>query len=95
MTKKGDQDVLADLSDILPTIAEITGVKIPDTYEVNGQSLIPFLTTDKPTHRDWIYTYHMERQFIRSKNVLIGGQGKIYDVSSYPSDLISFPVIIV
>jgi len=93
MTKKGEQDVLADLSDILPTIAEITGVKIPDTYEVNGQSLIPFLTTDKPTHRDWIYTYHMERQFIRSKNVLIGGQGKIYDVSSYPSDLISFPVI--
>ncbi|WP_111708500.1 sulfatase-like hydrolase/transferase [Lutibacter citreus] len=93
MTKKGEQDVLVNVSDILPTIAEIAGVIIPESYELNGTSLIPFLTTDKAEHRDWIYTYHMEKQLIRSKNILIDGQGKTYDVSKYPDDLISFQVI--
>ncbi|AWG22660.1 sulfatase [Flavobacterium faecale] len=93
MTKKGAQDALADVTDILPTIAEITGVKLPDNYELNGESLIPFLTTSKPEHRKWIYTFHNEKQLIRSKDVLIDGQGTIYDVAKYPADLISFPKI--
>ncbi|MDV7187995.1 sulfatase-like hydrolase/transferase [Lutibacter sp. TH_r2] len=93
MTKKGAQDVLADVSDILPTIAEVAGVKVPDNYELNGKSLIPFLTTNQTEHREYIYTYHMEKQLIRSKNVLIDGNGKTYNVSEYPENLISFPVI--
>jgi arylsulfatase A-like enzyme len=90
MTKKGEQDILADVSDILPTIAEIAGVEVPKSYELNGKSLIPFITTNNTEHREWIYTYHMEKQLIRSKNVLIDGLGKTYDVSRYPDDLISF-----
>ena len=93
MTKKGAQDVLVNMSDMLPTIAEIASVGIPESYEVNGKSLIPFLTTAQPEHRDWIYAYHKETQIIRGKNILIDGRGKIYDVSTYPKDLISFPMI--
>ena len=66
---------------------------VADNYELNGESLIPFLTTSKPEHRKWIYTFHNEKQLIRSKDVLIDGQGTIYDVAKYPADLISFPKI--
>ncbi|MGJ8681879.1 sulfatase-like hydrolase/transferase [Paraglaciecola sp.] len=93
MTKKGEQDVLANMADILPTIADIVGVEVPASYEINGQSLLPFLTSEKTTHRDWIYAYHKDKQLIRSQNVLIDGTGKIFDVSKTPNDLISFPVI--
>ena len=93
MTKKGEQDVLVNIADILPTIADIVGVKIPESYEVNGVSMLPFLTTEKKEHRDWIYAYNQHMQLIRGKNVLIDGKGTTYDVSEYPDDLISFPVI--
>ncbi|QVY66133.1 sulfatase-like hydrolase/transferase [Polaribacter sp. Q13] len=92
-TKKGEQDVLMNLSDILPTIAEIAGVKIPEDYEINGVSMMPFLTTEKKTHRDWVYGYKDNMQLIRGTNVLKDGMDKWYDVREYPSDLISFPEI--
>lgn len=93
MTKKGEQDILVNISDMLPTIADIAGVKIPDSYEINGESLLPYLTTDKKEHRKWIYAYRKDAQLIRSKNVLIDGKGKVYDTSVTPDDLISFPLI--
>ncbi|MGY6649693.1 sulfatase-like hydrolase/transferase [Wenyingzhuangia sp. IMCC45574] len=90
LTKKGEQDVLVNLADVLPTIAEIGGVTIPKDYEINGVSLVPFLTTDKKEHRAWIYGYKDGMQIIRGKNVLKDGYNKWYDVSTTPSDLISF-----
>lgn len=93
MTKKGEQNILVNISDMLPTIADITGVKIPENYEINGESLYPFLTTDKNKHRDWIYAYHEEKQIVRGNLVLKGGKDIWYDVSKTPSDLISYPKI--
>ncbi|CAM4217828.1 sulfatase-like hydrolase/transferase [Zobellia roscoffensis] len=93
LTKKGMQDVLANMSDMLPTIADVAHVEIPDSYEINGESLIPFLTTDKTTHREWIYGYHKETQIIRGNLVLKDGNNVWYDVSKTPDDLISFPKI--
>jgi arylsulfatase A-like enzyme len=93
MTKKGMQDVLVNMSDMLPTIADLGGVKIPDSYEINGVSLLPFLTTNQPKHREWIYGYHKDTQIIRGDLVLKDGNNIWWDVSKNPSDLISFPKI--
>ncbi len=91
--KLGHQDMLMNIADILPTVADIAGVELPADYEINGESLIPFLTTDVTTHRDWVYSYKSAQQMIRGDKVLRDGNGKWYDVSEYPDDLISFPVI--
>ncbi|MGM8361977.1 sulfatase-like hydrolase/transferase [Flavobacterium sp. ARAG 55.4] len=93
LTKKGEQDILANISDVLPTIADIAGVKIPDNYEIDGKSLVPFLTTKQDKHRDWIYGYQKEFQIIRGNLVLRDGKDIWYDVSKNPADLISFPKI--
>lgn len=93
MTKTGQQPVLANLADIMPTVAELAGVKLPAEYDVSGVSLIPFLTTKKESHRDWIYAYKSNYQMIRGDLVMRDGLGKWYDVSKTPSDLISFPEI--
>jgi len=93
MTKHGEQDVLVNMSDMLPTVAELAGVSIPDDYEINGQSLVPFLYTDKPKHRDWIYGYKEGQQLIRGSKVMKDGFDRWWDVTADPGDLISFPKI--
>ncbi len=93
MTKHGKQNVLVNMSDMLPTIAELAGVEIPADYEINGESLVPFLYTDKTQHRDWIYGYKEEQQIIRGNLVMKDGFGKWWDVTADPEDLISFPEI--
>lgn len=93
MTKQGEQNILVNLSDVLPTIADIAGVKFPKHYEINGKSLIPYLTTKKTKFRDWIYSYHKEMQMIRGEKILSDGNGTIYDISKTADDLISYEEI--
>ena len=52
---EGRQDILTDLSDLLPTLADIMGAGLPaeDEYELNGKSLWPYLTKQAESHRDW------------------------------------------
>lgn len=93
MTKHGMQDILADVTDILPTIAEAAGVELPADYEMDGKSLLPYLTTDAKTHRDWIYSFLFEKQTIRGQKVLKDLNGDWWDVSKEPADLDSYKKI--
>lgn len=93
MTKKGEQDVLVSMADFLPTLAELTGGKLPADYEHNGKSLVPFLFGKENTHRDHLYAYQADHQIIRGNLVLRDGRKKWWDVSKNPADLISFPEI--
>lgn len=92
-TKSGMQDVLLNIADVWPTLAEVMQVDVPDDYEVNGESFWGWLTTDKQEHRDWIYAYRKEMQLVRGKNVMKDGYGKWWDVSEQPDDLIDFQKI--
>ncbi len=93
-TKTGEQDILLNISDVFPTLAEIMGVEIPTDYEINGESFWPWFTTDREQHRDWIYAYRGPEQLIRGHRVMKDGQDVWWDVSGEePADLISYPVI--
>lgn len=93
LTKQGEQDVLVNLSDMLPTLVELTGATLPEDYEINGESLVPFLFGEEKKHRDWIYAYRNGNQLIRGERVLMDAADKWWDVSEEPGDLISFPQI--
>ncbi|MFR9650869.1 MAG: sulfatase-like hydrolase/transferase [Rikenellaceae bacterium] len=93
MTKQGEQDVLMNVADVLPTVAQIAGCKLQSDYKLDGESILPFLTTKKSSHRDWLYSYRSALQLIRGTKVLKDGYGIWYDVTSNPKDLISYRVI--
>ena len=84
---------MVNMSDFLPTIAELTGADLPADYEINGESLVPFLFGDKANHREWLYGYKDAEQIIRGTKVMRDGRGKWWDVEQTPDDLISFPQI--
>ncbi|MGC6505418.1 MAG: sulfatase-like hydrolase/transferase [Coraliomargaritaceae bacterium] len=93
-TKRGKQDILLSLSDVLPTVAEIMGVDLPSDYEINGESFWPWLTTDKEEHRNWVYAYRKDRQLIRGRYVMKDGNERWWKVSdAEPEDLISYEPI--
>lgn len=90
MKKHGEQNILVSIADILPTVAELVGTKIPEYYEINGKSLVPFLFSKKKIHRKNLYAYHKDNQITRGKHLLKDGRGNWWDVSETPKDLISY-----
>lgn len=91
----GEQEIVSDLSDLLPTLAEIIGAKLPpqEKYELNGKSLWPYLTKQSAQHREWIYGYKGNRQMVRGHHLLRDGKGAWWDASKLPTDMDSFPAI--
>lgn len=90
---QGAQDIIADLSDMLPTLADIMGTQLPKDYELSGKSLWPYLTKRQAHHRDWIYGFKGNKQMVRGRHLMRDGNGDWWDVSKIPSDLDSFPKI--
>ncbi len=50
-------DDLIDFSDVLPTLAEISGATLPDV-ELDGRSFWPQCQGEAGNPREWIYQYH-------------------------------------
>ncbi len=93
MEKKGEQDILVSLADILPTVADLTGFEMPADYKLDGKSLVPYLYGETDEHHDWIYSYRGPDRMIRGQFVMKDGFGKWYDVTKTPADLDSFTEI--
>ncbi|MCZ6672613.1 MAG: sulfatase-like hydrolase/transferase [Verrucomicrobia bacterium] len=52
-----ESDDMIDFSDLLPTLAEIAGAKLPDV-ELDGRSFWPQCQGEKGNPRDWIFQYY-------------------------------------
>jgi arylsulfatase A-like enzyme len=88
---KGRQSIVADITDILPTLADIMGFTFPKGYDkLDGKSLWPYLTGESKEHREWIYSMRMDAQMIRNDKVMRDGYGTWYDVNKRSSDYDSF-----
>jgi arylsulfatase A-like enzyme len=63
--RRGKTSVLMEFSDIFSTLMDFSGSILPEGYEVDGQSMVPFLTGKRDTHRtsitSWIATARMAR----------------------------------
>ncbi len=73
-------DAIAGTIDVLPTIAEITGTKLPER-KIDGRSLWPLLngTATKSPHEAYYYYWNKELQAVRS------GAWKLHFPHSYRS----------
>ncbi len=88
---QGRQNIVCDMTDMLPTLAEVMGFEFPKDYsKLAGKSLWPYLTGKAKRHRDYIYSMRMDAQMIRNDKVLRDGRGVWYDVNKRPGDYDSF-----
>ncbi len=80
----GTTDELADLSDVMPTLADFAGAKLPDGRLIDGRSLAPLLRGEKFTPREWCFAFLGEKRILRTKRWLLENNspqqfGTLYD----------------
>jgi arylsulfatase A len=77
-------DELVDLSDIMPTLADLAGAKLPKDRPIDGRSFAFLLRGEPGEVRDWIFAYLGDRRTLRTKRWLLEDNsphhdGRLYD----------------
>ena len=62
---------LVELSDILPTMLDYTGIQPKNHEELDGISLMPLLSGKETAHRDFIWSFYGQFRVIREKEWLL------------------------
>lgn len=67
---------LVDLSDIFPTLCELTGAKLPDA-KIHGRSFAPQLFGKPGTPREWIHIQNGSDRQVRSRDYSLDNKGQL------------------
>lgn len=67
----GSSDALVDTSDVMPTLVELAGTKLPDDHPIDGRSFVPILRGEKSDVRDWIFSFLADGRVLRTKRYLL------------------------
>ena len=83
----GTCDDLIDFSDFLPTLAAAVGVRIPESFLLDGRSFLSQLNGEGGAPRDWVYCHYNPRfgkvvptRFARDKQWKLYGDGRFYHI---------------
>jgi arylsulfatase A len=80
----GPSEELVDTSDVMPTLADFAGAKVPDDRRIDGRSFAPILRGEEGETREWIFSYLGDGRVLRSKRWLLEDNsprhpGRLYD----------------
>ncbi|MFT5528048.1 MAG: arylsulfatase A [Pirellulaceae bacterium] len=61
-------DDLVEFCDVMPTLCEVTGAKLPANYPGDGSSIVPILKDNAGARqKDWIYIWYRGQVMVRNK----------------------------
>ncbi len=75
----GPCNALVDFADILPTLTELAGARLPEGYALDGQSFAPLLQGKPFPGREWIHSFLGTARWLRDQRWLLDGAGNFYD----------------
>ncbi len=68
---RGTTLALTDLSDVVPTVAELSGAKLPTDRPIDGKSYAAFLRGETDRTREWIFAFQADRRILRTERWLL------------------------
>lgn len=77
--RRGMVDELMDFTDVLPTIADFAGARIPARFHVDGVSLKPFLSGVSETTKPVIHSFPGPARLVRTKGFMLEAVCPLYD----------------
>jgi len=77
---------LIDLSDFMPTLAELARAEPPAGVTLDGRSFAPQLRGQPGRPRDWVYGGFNGRAFLRDKRWKLTGTGDLFDLERDPDE---------
>ena len=75
-------DDLVDMSDFLPTLAELAGVNLPVDQDPDGVSLVPRLVHGRASSRQWAYSEAKGSRWVRTARWKLYDDGRLIDMES-------------
>ena len=75
---------LVDLTDLLPTVAELAGTPIPTDAGLDGKSFSNALHGRAPGSRTWVYSEHKTHRCVRDQRYRLYADGRFYDAEADP-----------
>ena len=75
---------LLDFSDILPTLAELTGGALPADAKLDGHSFAALLRGEGHSTRRWAYAEHRGRFFVKTQDRKLYSTGEFYNTEADP-----------
>tara|TARA_Y100001968_G_scaffold70433_1_gene61582 strand:+ start:7007 stop:8374 length:1368 start_codon:yes stop_codon:yes gene_type:complete len=61
-------DDLVELTDMFPTLSDVTGAKLPNDHPTDGVSILPVLQNKADSReKDWIYIWYRKQVMVRDK----------------------------
>ena len=79
-------DDLVDLSDVLPTVAELTGGTLPGDPQLDGHSFAALLRGKGLSTRKWVYAEHKGRFFAKTHGKKLYNTGDFFNTEADPSE---------
>jgi arylsulfatase A len=77
---------LVDLSDLLPTLAELAGAPLPEGVTLDGRSFAAQLRGLPGAKRDWVYGGFEGRAYLRGARWKLYSTGELYDLDADPDE---------
>lgn len=84
-------DDLVDFSDVLPTLCDAAGARVPETLAIDGRSFLPQIRGKEGNPREWIYCWYSRsgkrkkaKVFARTRRYKLYRDGRFYDVAADP-----------
>ena len=72
---------LTDYSDMLPTLTELAGAKLPDGLTIDGRSLAPLILSQTETEpRQWIFAEYADVRAVRDRRFKLYNDGRLFDL---------------
>jgi len=78
LKKNEPQLALVDFTDMLPTLAQIMDIKLPQNEKFDGKSFLPALKGEAFKGRDWIHTDHSRFRMIRLSEWIMDGYNTLW-----------------
>jgi arylsulfatase A len=73
-----------DLSDVLPTIAEVARAPLPRGVTIDGRSFAPELRGEPGSPREWVFSQLGDERFARDRRWILHGDGRLHDLEADP-----------
>ena len=75
---------LVDVSDFLPTLAEIAGAPLPQNVQIDGQSFAGHLLGEARSGRQWVYAEHKLAGFVKNRRWKLFDDRRFFDLVNDP-----------
>jgi len=80
-------DDLIDVSDFLPTLAELAGAGLPTDVVLDGRSFADRLRGGPQQVREWVFAEHKGRAFVKDRRWKLYNDGQVFDLKKDPGEL--------